>query len=533
MIFKTLLTIAYNHLRRGLWVKKRRTLVTIFGLLFLPTLIYLQTIRLFRVWNHMSDIGPDFMLHMISLSFLGLFALLFLSGLSGLLHHLFTAPDLSLLLTLPLSHEIVFAKKLIEANLYNMGLFVAVGLPLLISMAVALQASAFTFVVIVIGAFLFLPIPTALSAFFALIFARLGSVRKTRRWTGLVFGLFIIVVWASVQLFRISRLDPLSDQFEPEILARFQTDTPLVTLDILPTDWLVHGIYQACQGEYPGMGFRFILLAATSVICLRLVLKWRVGLLNKGIEWADIRPKPKAMATIVPLPGASRLVGRLFLKDLRLTFRDTRLFQSAVILLVMIIIIPFVTDVGKSTETIYFYLPYIPVFVLSVIVSAALSRSNVPMERLSFQFVRLAPLSLGTWLGIKLIRPVLLTGSAATLGAAITAVKDGTPLSVEIKIIGLLWLLICGAAGLGQTIGARAGNFNWSDPRYMVNIGWTYASTLFQVVYGAVGLAILAAGLYFEQQSIAFLLFFVYVCAVLISNLIIAQRYLETFDWLY
>jgi len=177
--------------------------------------------------------------------------------------------------------------------------------------------------------------------------------------------------------------------------------------------------------------------------------------------------------------------------------------------------------------------PYIPLTILVLIISAAMGRQNLPIERLSFQYLKIAPIRMRQVLVVKLVRAALLVSGASSVAIFVAAWRFRTPLQWLLPVIAANWLLAFGGASLGQTFGAIAGKFDWTDPRYMVDMSWTIISTLVHIVYGALGLGVLALGCYLHQCVVAFVIFFFYVCLVFEMGVRIASHRLQNLEWVY
>lgn len=533
-LLKILFRILFANFRRGRLLKNKRALFTLLALCIMPLLIILQTREMFYAWLLMPNLGETFLLRFVASLLSGLMILLILTGLPGVMHHFFLAPDLALLQTLPIPSYAIFLQKILQSVVNNLGLFAAIGLPLLISLAIAFDMSVAAYVTIFFGSIVFIFIPTGIAALIAFALARLFSVKRMRRISTLILGLFIILTWAGFQVLQLSRLNPvMGKEYDPAAVDTISAFMAKINIIPLPSDWLVSSVHSAHVGEWSTVTINFLLLVGLAVVLSILIVFWRTNLQNKNIQ-IEAQPRRRSNATPSVAGAASSFVKAMFAKDNRLMFRDTRFFQSSFLLMAMLLLAPFFASASSSSteETLAFYMPYIPVTILTLIVSSTFARQSLPMERLAFFWLLQAPISAEKILWSKFVRIVSFVLPVAFLSVLTAAIKND---SMD-KLFGILLLhggfVICGAS-LGMVNAVLTTKFNWSDPRDMVNPAGVYLASFIVLLIGGLGLVIIGTGFYIEQLIIAFLIFFVYVFLVLWLSLRMAKIRLTKLDWIY
>jgi hypothetical protein len=533
VLIKNIFRIYTATFRNWRSAKKSKIVAAVIGLLFLPSMIVVQTFNMFEMWLYLPQ-GSELMFHFVSASMLGVMFLLFLTGLPVAMHHFFLAKDLPMLLSFPLQARQVYSQKFFETAMSNFGMFVLLGFPVLLSTILAIQFNLLLLIVVILASVLFICIISGISILVSLLCARFFSIKKVRRYATLVLGLFIVLAWASFQFIRMSRLDPSSIDFDPAAIESFSSLAASSSFFALPSDWIVELIRSFYGGDWFHLLVYVSALFITAVFLLIVSTRWREALDKFD---AKIESSSRKSPTINPEFKSPRLrfYTAIFLKDMRLVFRDTRFFQSNLILVAMLVISPFLTDVNESNVPgIYDILsPYIPLTILMLIVSSAMGRQNLPMERLAYQYVKLSPVNVHEYLVVKSMRPIFLVVLASSIAFLISAGRFGTPVGWIAAIIGVTWLLAVGGASLGQAFGAIAGKFDWTDPRYMNDMSWTLISTFIHLLYGVIGLGILATGFYLNQRAVAFVLFFFYVGLVFRVSTRIAAKRLQKLDWVY
>ena len=532
MLLKNVFRKLFSGFRRGRLLKKKRVLFAVVALAVVPVLIVLQSVGLFSVWLHIPTLGAEFMLRFISVAFLGVTVLLFLTGLPSALFHFFLAQDLSLLKTLPISTKKIFLVKFVEVSIHNLGMYVAVGLPLLVSMALVLKASPLVFFVVTLVSLLYIPVPTGLAALMAFFLGRLFVIQKMRRISALILGFFIILTWAGLQFMRLSRLNPVSTDFEPGTVDRVKNMTQLLDYRLLPSDWVVNTVFEASFDHWAAVLLYLGAICLFSTLLVWITITWRVRLEGKNVradaggfvKFKSVKKSKKRLPVLA-----------LLLKDTRLTLRDNRLLQSSLLLSVMLLVLPFLTssDLGQYQETLGLFIPYMPVTILALIISSTLARQGLAIERLSFPYVLQAPMSLRSMLIFKILRVVLVITPVTAVSLLITMLKSGTSIAPFFMLMVEHFFLIVSGAILGQAVAVYTTNFDWTDARYMVNPVGTSLSSILVLVAGAIGVGILIVGSVFGQQIIAFIIFFVYVSLVFGISLRVSVARLNKLEWKY
>ena len=533
LLAKNMLRIYTARFRQKKYQKMGKALAGIVGLVILPTMIVVQTYRLFSMWL-LTPGGPELLFNFVSTSLFGVMFLLFITGIPVAMHHFFLADDLPMLLAFPLDPRQVYLQKFLETATSNLGLFTLLGAPVLLSMMLAVKFSVASLLLIIVASALFIAIPTGLSVLLSLVLAQLFSIKKMRRLATLLLGVFVIAAWAGFQFVRLSRLDPSSIDFDPTAMRTLSTAFQKFNLVFLPSSWVVRSLWASFRGQWLTAAACLAALFAVSMLAAVICARGRASLGRR-----DIRIESAGRFGVVktsPLTSPRlRLYQALFVKDMRLILRDTRFFQSNLVLLAMMIVSPFFIQTGKvsGSGTLDVLAPYIPLTILALIISAAMGRQNVPIERLSFQYLKLAPIRMRELLFVKSIRATLLVIGASSIAVFVAGWRFGTPPKWLLFVIAVNWPLALGGTSLGQTFGAIAGKFDWTDPRYMVDMSWTIISTLVHFAYGAFGIGLLALGCYLHQCAVAFVIFFLYVCLVFEMGVRIASRRLQNLNWVY
>jgi len=125
----------------------------------------------------------------MGLFFIFLFAML---GVGDVMHLLYVAPDLELLLTAPVSYRTIFLVELLQCS--RATLIPSLGLgALLLALGLAREAAASYYLLLVLLILAAMTLTTAVIMIFVILLARLLPAQKTQSWMPVVFALAMFV----------------------------------------------------------------------------------------------------------------------------------------------------------------------------------------------------------------------------------------------------------------------------------------------------------------------------------------------------
>ncbi|RPH99169.1 MAG: hypothetical protein EHM72_11875 [Calditrichaeota bacterium] len=527
-LLKITLYKSFALFRTGRKIKPIKSILPLLAMSILPVFIILRAREMFEAWLLVPQLGASFMLSFLSSALLGLFVVLILSGFPHAFYYLYLAPDLSLLAALPLAPRTIFLQKFIEMSLMGCGAFIAVGLPLMISMIWVLGGIIRAYFLLLLLFPLYVIIAGAISALLSMALAAFLNVRRIRRFFVYLTGLIIILVWAGLQFLRLSRLNPLSDDFDADMVSRFSSFFANMKFSAFPSDWLLQSIYSTAIREPERMIIPFLCLAITAAVLTRLVVLIRA----RSRDFSN----PEIGRVFPAHPhrhSKGKLFASLFQKEMTLIFRDARVLQSYWIITAMILVWPFIQQrqAMSSIESGIDLLPFLGSLLLISLFAGNMARQTVPNEREAFQYLLSAPISIRRVLMAKLLAQSALFAGMSTVNVWLTAYRFH--LFIADALVLWLCMVFCVVIGLvvGQTIGVLFGNYHWQDPRQMLTPGWNYLSPLVSILFCGLGLAIFAA-LWQVNQIVAFLIFFAYVGGVFQFGIMVSAKKLTKLEWI-
>ncbi|MDZ7725136.1 MAG: hypothetical protein U5R06_20550 [candidate division KSB1 bacterium] len=508
-------------------VLKKRTLLTVAGLLIVPAIIYNRLIYLFSNWYYSPEInfGPE----MISGTLFGLGVFLMFSGLSVVFQKQYLDKDMALLRVLPLTSNSIYRYKFMDTCFSNMAFFIMFGGPVVLAAARVLQMPAWYYPVLLVASALYVVIPTGFSTLIALLIVRIAPVNSSRRLTSILVGVVIIGGWLALQWVRTATLDPLSAEFDNQTLNTLHHISSVVSGGMIPSTWISEIIFfPETLNLYDFVKYS-LLLSASAVLFI-----YMSGALLSRFEFAQHRLNKRGKRHKAEYRPKS-FVRVLLSKEIRIDFRDTRFIQSDILAMAFVVFLPIFLQ--RSSDHFVETLPNLSTYiVMSLVISmltVALARNSIPKEQYAFLYLVIAPVKIKVFLWVKQIKVSLLILSAGAVGLSVMGIHDRIPFT-DLLFVFIIQILICmGAGAIGLWGGARAAKFDWSDPRYMLQSGFSVLTTVLTMIFAVLGWTMLGIGWTTGHQTVAFLLFFLYVSLIYKAFFDTSVKYLTRLEWDY
>lgn len=451
--------------------------------------------------------------------FLGMVAILLISGNSFTIYTIFQSHDLPLLLSLPISRRQIFLSKFFEGTFLNTLVACIFLLPVVIGYGISMQASFYYyFFSLVLFIFLIL-IPTGLSIFTSLVLIRILPFSRIKEILAAAGSLLGISIWALSQLFS-SRADGwLSSQNAPQNLANLKQYIDRPFYDWLPSHWAAKGL-AGFAGEtgfspwwpalllvtFASVFFFFSLIMAESVYYRGLsalqaertrktkpVVRPPLSeatLPVKTVPASTATPARRRQVTVLKLPGPVRALVR---KDLKTLFRDYSLLINTAIFPIMMIVMPLVMQPRKSSTLTFpgsdeifnfgFFTSFAFIFFLLIFFASQLGMRSIPAEGRGFWLVLISPQPIRqTLLGKLLLAETIAFFCGLISILILTFILKLSFLTVSVLLIIGLFSSI-GATALGLWQGAAFAKFDWTNPRRMVSTSGGYTLVFINLFY--------------------------------------------------
>lgn len=444
--------------------------------------------------SHIQNVPPK----IVALALLAFFLLLMFSNLIACLSFFFSARDLPLLLSLPISPFRLYFSRVLIALINSSWVILLFGIPALMAFNTAL-ALDWSFVPLACLIMLpFLLIPTAFSSIFAMAFVNLIPANRIRE----VVGFLVIAVCLGAYYF-VQKIPFTMSSQEQQIESILSTVSTLSNPNPIwvPSRWASEliGHLMGYPSAAPLLHALLLFGSAAGLICLGFLAfdmffmrGWtlslrgnrgprihRVGMLEIGSRW------------IFPLFPQFR---GLMLKECRMFIRDTTQIVQLMLLLMLTFVYLYNFKVLRNialtnSETHAWWQTILCVANISLggcVVAAISTRFVYPaisLEGQAYWIVRSAPLDIKSLLLNKFwIWLIPISSVALVLLVAGAWAINVTPAAVFLSgIIGVA--LSVGIVGLGIGIGAVYAQFDWESP---TQVAASFGSLVFMLLAIAV-----------------------------------------------
>ncbi|HPG40486.1 MAG TPA: hypothetical protein PLP19_04880 [bacterium] len=527
-----LFNLLYNRLNLALYSlrnyknnKARGILVRFIVMLIIPYWIFSTSRELFSAWHAVPGFNVMVIIHFIALLLTGIFILLIISGVPQALHFNFLAPDSILLSALPLESLVIKKYRFWEIYFSNSSVFFLFGLPVIAAALVVVKVSLPAVILLLAGLLLLLVIPTGIASLFSLLIARFLPVKRTKNFSSLIMGIMIIGLWAFMQFFRLSRLDPFSGEFDADLFNRL-VQTPEMNLSrFLPPHWAARVLSGLVTDNLQQAMIPLVLLLLAAVVIYELTIRLAdqidkyAGYQTGGAVRAA-RQKPAEPGIPFAQVVQSRHVIRAMVeRDLKLYFRDSRFVTQIFFYFSLFLVLPFLLrePFTAANETFAHYAPFTCMLFATIFMAGGLTARGIPLEKRAMNYNRLAPNTDSIYLLAKFGTGFLLTTAALFFGILILVVLEHSPAHIILQAVILLLFNTFGAAAIGLAIGVIHTNFNWDNPRQMLTDNGNIILNIAGMVYLGGGILAFVTGVKLSGTGLALIFFSIYtlVCCLL------------------
>ncbi len=442
---------------------------------------------------------------LLSISAFGFFVLLLFSNVIVALGFLFTANDLPLLVSAPVSFRRLYLARLIQTAFSSSWMFFLFAPPVFLAYALALDCGVHFLLIATFSSIPFLVIPAALGTIIISIFVNIIPAYRVRDILAFVCLLVVIATLA------LSRHYPPATNSLPTDFTGFTTSlVALHSPDVvwLPSYWVseslntfvTHGEFAAPAHSYLALlwGTAFVFVTLGAFLYQRLFLRgWSLS--REGTR--NLRAPASVLSSVVGrflIPFHQQLRAMVF-KDARMFLRDPTQAVHLLLLLTLSFVylynfraIKEVPTVENELLTWWHALLSVANVVLGGCVIAAVSTRFVfpaiSLEGRAYWLVRVAPLSIRqllwkkflTWIvPVSIVAVTLLLSGAFALDVS----ENGLLVSVFFAIS-----LSIGIVGLAIGVGAVYANFRWETP---IQVTAGFGSLVFMLL--ALGLIMLTS----------------------------------------
>lgn len=545
LLLKLKLFIILNGFIKGALKKRIRKIFALVGGGFLFFFLYKWIFDIFISLSTVTIIGRNLIDNFIIVSFLGFFLFLMVSGITVSIHYLFISSDLPLLMTSPLSNNTIFMFKLIEAMFANSSLFFFMGIPIFIVYGLITHAQWYYYPLMILNALCFLAIPISIAFLGALLIVRIIPPQRARDFMAILLGIVSLGIWLVLQIVRASIFDKSSQDFNPGSVVSLQQISQKFLFNLLPSTWAARALTGFANSDLKLIIFNLLplMLFVACIFTISIQLSkyaFRHGFISSDQALTLRRRKKVQRSGIFDLISVSSFFssvpGSIFIRDLKLLFRDTRQLTNILLLAIMMVILPLLQKPEKFDSEFLTYYPYLFLIFFGAIVTGQISSRLIPLEGKSFWITRLIPQS-----SYKIIFGKFLLGfSFSTIlswtAIAIISIYFHHPLHIAILAMTATICFSMALSSLGVLIGMNFSRFDWEHPKRMLSPAGVFILSISVLLIGGIVILIYVIGNQL-QFSLKFLNFFASSAVFLISFTIMiianwaAAKKFEKMEW--
>ena len=455
--------------------KRFRAILSLAGGGVLFFFIYSWIFKIFLAMSNIPAGGNQLMDNIVIMAFLGFFIFLLVSGITISLHYLFISSDLPLLMVSPLSNDTIFTFKLIEAVFANSTFFFFMGIPIFLAYGITNQAHWFYYPMVLINAIIFLAIPVSISFLAALLIVRIIPPARAKEFMAILLGIVSLGIWLVLQVVRASTFDRTSADYSPQTLESLQQVSHQRLFDLLPSTWAARSLTGFAHADIKLILFNFLPLTIFMVTIFLICIQLSKNVFNQGFEQSVtlVRKNKRHQRRAKELPVSNRFFtspsASIFLRDFRLTIRDTRQFVNILMFAAMMVILPLLQKPETFDSELSLYFPYFFLIFFSAIIAGQISARLIPIEGKSFWITKLLPQP-----SYKLILGKFLLGFSMSVIASwvaiiIISVYFHHPPRILMLAMITAFCLSGAISSLGILLASYFSRFDWDHPKRMLS----------------------------------------------------------------
>ena len=419
-------------------------------------LIYLDNLPL--------AVGEILITQLLSLLFLTFFSMLIFSNVIASIPTLYLSNDLIFLISSPLSSTAVFASRFWQTSFNSSWMVVVFGLPIFVAYGELFEAGWAYYCLLPFILFPFLVIPAGLGIPVTVLLMRYFPARRIHQiltFVGIVFlcGLVLFIRLMAPEKY-------LGMEVENDLMVLFVEKLKVPEFGFLPSTWAARAILFGAQDNLWTMGKYGLILFIGALIAF----SWTAFLAKRvyyrgwseantsqtGGKWENEGWFYKIVRTLIrPVPVTQRA---LFLKDLKLFWRDTSQWSQLFILGALVVVYIYnIRNLPLPTIYLKNLISIVNIGLAGIVMAAVSSRfvfSTTSIEGKYFWTIYSSPLDLKKFLWEKFflyLLPLLILAEALVVISNLYLEVDGYIMMVSVIAISCITL---GLTGMGVGLGA-------------------------------------------------------------------------------
>lgn len=375
------------------------------------------------------------------------------------------------LLALPLNAHDVVVVKWFESILLSSWSFMLLGVPMMLAIARNSPVEWYYYPMFLAHFLGFITIPACLGLLAAWAVAMWAPQRSlTIAIAGICLTVLVVIYW-------LANISDSALESEKWLQVVFK-QIGIVKQPLLPSTWTAKGIVGAMRRDFGESLFYLVVVAGNGAFLSWVTVNVLAGTWAEAYSRAQrgrVRSNFRNGWFTAALCWAaffylSRKLRLIMLKDIRGFARDAKQWSQMLIMLGLLVIyvlnlrrMPLDLDNPQFKSLIAF----LNLTTVSLILATFTSRFVYPLLSLESQqlwLIEMLPISRGTWLWVKFLFAMTITGLSACLVMGLAMwILDITPLYAAINL-GICLGICCGLSGLSIGLGARFPVMNNRNP---------------------------------------------------------------------
>ena len=413
-------------------------------------------------------LGPLLIARFFAMIFLAFLAMLIFSNIITSFTAIYFSQELHLLLSSPLSFNIIFIMKFFETMLYSSWMVLLALTPLILSYAQVYMFTFSGFLLSLVATIPFFIICSGVGILLSLILMYFFPSKKTRD----IFIVLGVILGSGVYLFfRLLQPERITNPTEMMNIFQYMAGLQAPVAIYSPSYWASQAIIFSVKHPLNEYFFYLGLLSITALIMITLnVIVAKYVYYTGWVSSQDAARKVFKKSLLARLDSSEflrplpREFKALLFKDIRLFFRDTSQWSQILLLLVLVVVYVFnIYKLPLDLPILRLLVSFLNIGMVGFVVAAVALRfvfPQVSLEGNSFWIIRSAPLSVHRFMWEKFwlsVVPLAILATALILFSNIVLKVDSVMMTFSTITV---LLLTVGLTSMGIGLGAYFPRFH-------------------------------------------------------------------------
>ena len=293
------------------------------------------------------DVGELLITQLLSIIFLTFLSMLLFSNVITAISTMYLSSDLELLMSFPFRVSTVFISKFLQTAINSSWMILIFGLPIFIAYGVVYNANLSYYLLLIPVILPFIIIPSGIGILIIILLMRFFPAKKTYQvmtFLGLIFGAGLVM------FFRFLKPEVLlGKNVSDDVIIQFVEGLKVPDYNFLPSTWAAKSIISSANGMIDSsfVYISYLFWAAILIFILTVILAnkmYHTGWASAHESFTSAKRGREPFFYIMMERFLKRLFPiqkNLFMKDIKLFFRDTAQWSQLFMLGALVIIYVF------------------------------------------------------------------------------------------------------------------------------------------------------------------------------------------------